>query len=220
MRARRLPKPVRDVALRSLPPDYWAEACRELARRDRILAGLIRAHDGHLTSRGRAFETLARSIVGQQISVHAAESVWKRLAQTAGRISPPHIAALGPEALREAGLSRNKARYLHELAVGFATGRIRPRRWRGMEDEEIVAELTGFPGIGRWTAEMFLIFHLLRPDVLPVDDLGLRRGMALHYGLGSVDREAVYRLGRRWRPWCTVATWYLWRSLDPRPVAY
>jgi DNA-3-methyladenine glycosylase II len=220
MRERHLPEPAGGVAPRSLAPDYWAEACRELTNRDRVLAGLIRAHRGHLTSRGRAFETLARSIVGQQISVHAAESVWKRLAQAAGRVSPPRVAALGPEALRDAGLSRNKARYLHELAVGFASGRVRPRRWRGMEDEAIVAELMAFPGVGRWTAEMFLIFHLLRPDVLPVDDLGLRRGMALHYGLGSVDRDIVLHLGRRWRPWCTVATWYLWRSLDPRPVAY
>jgi DNA-3-methyladenine glycosylase II len=210
---------VRRRALSS-PPAYWEAACRELSARDRVLARLIRTHDGHLTSRGRAFETLARSIIGQQISVHAAQSVWERLAQSCGRVTPARVAARDPDELRQAGLSRNKARYLHELARGFVEGSLQPRRWRFLDDEAIVTELTRIPGIGRWTAEMFLIFYLLRPDVLPLGDLGLRRGVELHYGAGSWQHDLLHRLDRRWRPWRTVATWYLWRSLDPEPVAY
>lgn len=203
------------------PPGYWTLACRELCARDRVLARIIAGHEGHLTSRGRAFETLARSIIGQQISVHAAGAVWRRLAARCGRVTPLTVAALSSEELRGCGLSRNKVRFLHALSQGFVTGAVRPRRWRRLDDEAIVEELTAIPGIGRWTAEMFLIFHLLRPDVLPLDDLGLRRGVALHYGAGGdLGRSDLLEIGQRWRPWRTVATWYLWRSLDPTPVAY
>ena len=204
----------------SLPPPYWAEACRDLSGRDRILAALIQSHDGHLQCRGHAFETLTRSIVGQQISVSAAQSVWDRLRVRTGRVTAARVAAMAERELRHCGLSRNKARYLRELADGFVAGAIRPRRWRNMTDDDIVAELTEFSGIGRWTAEMFLIFHLLRPNVLPAADLGLRKGVERHYGASYTRVEGIQHLRNRWRPWCTVATWYLWRSLDPKPVSY
>lgn len=186
-----------------------------------MLAGLIRAHpDGMLRSRGRAFETLLRAIVGQQISVKAADAVWAKL-RAATPITPGAIAALGIEDLRALGLSRMKAGYAVDLAAHFLGGKIRPRRWALMDDEAIIRELVDVRGIGRWTAEMFLIFHLLRPDVWPVDDLGLLKALSLHYRGGEpVGAKEARAMGEAWRPWRTVATWYLWRSLDPVVVEY
>lgn len=202
-------------------PDYWAAACRALSRGDPVMAGLIRAHPGTaLKSRGNAFETLLRAIVGQQISVKAADAVWARVCATTP-IQPDRIAGLSIEALRACGLSRMKAGYAIDLAAHFAEGRIRPRRWARMDDEAIIGELVDVRGIGRWTAEMFLIFHLLRPNVWPVDDLGLLKAVGLHYADGEkLTANAASKLGERWHPWRTVATWYLWRSLDPLPVEY
>lgn len=202
-------------------PDYWAAACRALSRGDPVMAGLIRAHPGTaLKSRGNAFETLLRAIVGQQISVIAANAVWTRVC-AATPIKPEEISALSVETLRTCGLSRMKAEYAIDLASHFSEGRIHPRRWARMADEDIIAELIDVRGIGRWTAEMFLIFHLLRPNVWPVDDLGLLKAVSLHYGNGGkITPRIANELGERWQPWRTVATWYLWRSLDPVAVAY
>lgn len=185
------------------------------------MAGLIRAHPGTaLKSRGNAFETLLRAIVGQQISVKAADAVWARVC-AATPIKPEVISALPVDALRTCGLSRMKAEYAIDLAAHFSEGRIRPRRWVRMADEDIIAELIDVRGIGRWTAEMFLIFHLLRPNVWPVDDLGLLKAVSLHYGNdGKITPRIANELGERWQPWRTIATWYLWRSLDPVAVAY
>lgn len=185
------------------------------------MAGLIRAHPGTaLKSRGNAFETLLRAIVGQQISVKAADAVWTRVC-AATPIKPEVISALPVDALRACGLSRMKAEYAIDLAAHFSEGRIHPRRWARMEDDAIIAELVDVRGIGRWTAEMFLIFHLLRPNVWPVDDLGLLKAVGLHYGNGGkITPRIANELGERWQPWRTVATWYLWRSLDPVAVAY
>ena len=159
-------------------PEYWAEACHALSRGDPVMARLIRAYPGTaLRSRGNAFETLLRAIVGQQISVKAADAVWARVSAVTS-INPETISSLPVDALRACGLSRMKAEYAIDLAMHFAEGRIRPRRWARMEDEAIIAELVDVRGIGRWTAEMFLIFHLLRPNVWPVDDLGLVRTLA------------------------------------------
>lgn len=203
-------------------PAYWAQAKRELARRDPALGGLIRAFPGiALRSRGDAFQTLARSIVGQQISVKAAESVWTRLAAATAPLAPRSVLAAGPARLRACGLSARKVEYLHDLARRFDDGTVRPDRWPALDDEAVIAELAQVRGIGRWTAEMFLIFNLLRPDVLPVDDLGLRRAVSEHYAGGlPVPSEGLRAIGAHWRPWRSVATWYLWRSLDPVPVEY
>lgn len=202
-------------------PDYWAAACRALSRGDPVMARLIRAHPGSsLKSRGNAFETLLRAIVGQQISVKAADAVWARVC-AATPIKPEVISTVPVDALRACGLSSMKAEYAIDLAAHFAEGRIRPRRWARMEDEAIIAELVDVRGIGRWTAEMFLIFHLLRPNVWPVDDLGLLKAVSLHYkNGGKITPRSAKELGERWQPWRTVATWYLWRSLDPMVVAY
>jgi DNA-3-methyladenine glycosylase II len=207
-------------------PDYWEEACRHLGKRDRVMKKLIpRFGDARLASRGDAFTTLARSIVGQQISVKAAQAVWDRFAVAAGgpsqRLAPAAVGALPVPAMREAGLSARKCEYLQDLAAHFAEGRVRPRAWGAMDDEAIIAELVAIRGIGRWTAEMFLIFHLLRPDVLPLDDLGLLKGISVNYFSGEpVSRAEARELGEAWAPFRSVATWYIWRSLDPLPVEY
>jgi DNA-3-methyladenine glycosylase II len=205
-----------------MAPEYWKTAARELARRDAVLRGLIARFQGlALGSRGDAFQTLARAIVGQQISVKAAQAVWNRLASELGGVTPRSLLARDADELRGCGLSRQKAIYIADLAQRFATGTLDPGRWRRMDDEALIAELTQVKGIGRWTAEMFLIFYLARPDVLPLDDLGLQRAMRLHYSRGRpLSRARIRRIADNWAPWRSVATWYLWRSLDPIPVEY
>jgi DNA-3-methyladenine glycosylase II len=198
-------------------PDYWPQAKAHLARRDKVLRKLIRNFpDADLQSRGDAFQTLCRSIVGQQISVKAAQSIWARFAAAAGTVSPGGVGELPAEVMRACGLSGQKVVYLKDLATHFHTGVIKPRGWARMGDEAIIEDLVRVKGIGRWTVEMFLIFHLHRPDVLPVDDLGLRRAMERAYNDGEpLTKDDMRALGEPWSPWCSVATWYLWRSLDP-----
>ncbi|MCU0774146.1 MAG: DNA-3-methyladenine glycosylase [Ideonella sp.] len=209
-----------------LEPDYWDEACKHLSRRDRVLRKLIpRFGDIKLQSRGDAFTTLARSIVGQQISVKAAQSVWERFAELAkaqrGALHPSVVLGLQTDAMREAGLSARKVEYIVDLARHFDDGRVHVDEWRSMGDEDIIDELVAIRGIGRWTAEMFLIFHLLRPNVLPLDDLGLLKGISVNYFSGEpVSRAEARELGEAWAPYRSVATWYIWRSLDPLPVEY
>jgi DNA-3-methyladenine glycosylase II len=203
-------------------PAYWEPACAELAAADPVMAELIaRYPDAILANRGDPFQTLARAIVGQQISVKAADSVWARFAGYAQTVSPEHIVTLELDALAACGLSRRKAEYLRDLAGHFTDGRVEPARWKKMEDEAVIAELIDVRGIGRWTAEMFLIFSLRRPDVWPVDDIGLQKAVALHYLGGERPTPKILRQhGERHAPWRTVATWYLWRSLDPTLVQY
>ena len=214
------------MAPRTVTPDYWEEACRHLAKRDRVMRKLIpQCGEGQLQSRGDAFTTLARSIVGQQISVKAAQSVWDRFATLVegapGRILASAVLDTEVEAMRAAGLSGRKVEYLLDLAQHFETGQVHVRQWQQMDDEAIIEELVAIRGIGRWTAEMFLIFHLMRPNVLPLDDLGLIKGISINYFSGEpVSRAEAREVGEAWAPFRSVATWYIWRSLDPLPVAY
>jgi DNA-3-methyladenine glycosylase II len=203
-------------------PQYWLRARRILARRDPVLAAIIRSHPRiALQSRGAPFQTLARSIVGQQISVAAAQSVWNRIELAAPGIEPDVVLRLGVRRLAACGLSARKAEYVRDLARHFVSGAIHVARWPEMDDEAVIDELVQVRGIGRWTAEMFLMFHLLRPNVLPVDDIGLRRAVGRHYFAGGDVRiEALRALGERWSPYRSVATWYLWRSIAPVPVKY
>lgn len=210
-------------------PTYWVRAKRALAQADPTLARIIRQHPGAaLVSRGDAFATLARSIVGQQISVRAADAVWSRLAQACGTLTPHSVLRRRSTTLRACGLSDRKVEYLRDLAAHFASGRVDVRELAAMDDEQVIDRLTRIRGIGRWTAEMFLIFNLLRPNVLPLDDLGLLKAISLHYLdsestqalLAREGRARIERLAAPWAPWRSVATWYLWRSLDPVPVEY
>jgi DNA-3-methyladenine glycosylase II len=205
-----------------MKPEYWDSAKRSLARRDPVMAGIMRAHPGiFLVRRGEPFMTLARAIVGQQISVMAAQSVWNRFAACVGEVTPQNVLLRERPLLRACGLSDRKTEYIADLAQHFANGAIHVHRWPQMSDEAIIAELVEVRGIGRWTAEMFLIFSLLRPDVYPLDDLGLQKAIRVTYFRGrKVALSTLRRLGERWRPWRSVATWYLWRSLDPVPVEY
>ena len=221
IRARK-PVEVEPSVLPMATPAYWGEACRHLARKDRVMKRLIpQFGDACLESRGDAFVTLARSIVGQQISVKAAQTVWDRFVKLPRRMTPANVLRLKVDDMRAAGLSVRKVEYLVDLALHFDSGAVHVKAWESMDDEAIIAELVAIRGIGRWTAEMFLIFHLLRPNVLPLDDVGLLDGISQNYFSGDpVSRSDAREVAAAWDPYCSVATWYIWRSLDPLPVAY
>jgi DNA-3-methyladenine glycosylase II len=205
-----------------MTPEYWAAACAHLAKKDRVMKRLIpQFGDACLFSRGDAFVTLARSIVGQQISVKAAQSVWNKFAALSKKITPAGVLKLKVDDMRAAGLSARKVEYLVDLALHFHGKTVHVKEWQSMEDEAIIAELVAIRGIGRWTAEMFLIFHLMRPNVLPLDDVGLINGISKNYFSGEpVSRSDAREVAQAWQPYSTVATWYIWRSLDPLPVEY
>jgi len=210
------------TSVRIYTPDYWEEACKHLAKKDRVMKRLIpKFGEACLESRGDAFTTLARSIVGQQISVKAAQSTWDKFATLPRKLTPANVLKLKVDDMRGAGLSARKIEYLVDLALNFDSGTVHVDRWQDMSDELIIEELVAIRGISRWTAEMFLIFHLMRPNVLPVDDQGLLNGISVNYFSGDpVSRSDARDVAVAWAPYCSVATWYIWRSLDPVPVAY
>ena len=201
-------------------PEYWLDACKHLAKKDRVMKRLIpQFGDACLQSRGDAFNTLARSIVGQQISVKAAQSVWRKFEALPKKMTPANVLKLKVDDMRAAGLSARKVEYLVDLSIHFDAGAVHVKGWDAMDDEAIIAELIAIRGIGRWTAEMFLIFYLRRPNVLPLDDVGLINGISKNYFSGeSVSRSDAREVAAAWAPYCSVATWYIWRSLDPVPV--
>ncbi len=203
-------------------PDYWQDACKHLVKKDRVMKRLIpQFGDACLQTRGDAFVTLARSIVGQQISVKAAQTVWDRFVLLPRKITPANVLKVKVDDMRAAGLSARKVEYLVDLALHFDSGAVQVDAWSAMEDEAIITELVAIRGIGRWTAEMFLIFHLMRPNVLPLDDVGLINGISKSYFSGeAVSRSDAREVAAAWAPYCSVATWYIWRSLDPLPVDY
>ncbi|MDP1999866.1 MAG: DNA-3-methyladenine glycosylase 2 family protein [Rhodoferax sp.] len=203
-------------------PAYWADACKHLMKKDRVMKRLIpQFGDARLQTRGDAFVTLARSIVGQQISVKAAQTVWDRFALLPKTIAPDSVLKLKVDDMRAAGLSARKVEYLVDLALHFDNGALHVKAWEMMDDEAIIEELIAIRGIGRWTAEMFLIFHLMRPNVLPLDDVGLINGISQSYFSGDVvSRSDAREVAAAWAPYRSVATWYIWRSLDPLPVNY
>jgi DNA-3-methyladenine glycosylase II len=203
-------------------PTYWEEACKYLIKKDRVMRKLIpKFGDACLQTRGDAFVTLARSIVGQQISVASAQKVWDRFALLPRKIAPSDVLRLKVDDMRAAGLSARKVEYLVDLALNFDNGALHVKDWASMQDDAIIEELVAIRGIGRWTAQMFLIFHMLRPNVLPLDDPGLISGISKSYFSGDVvSRSDAREVAVAWSPYCSVATWYIWRSLDPVPVEY
>jgi DNA-3-methyladenine glycosylase II len=214
--------PSKQPAIKVVTPEYWEEACKHLAKKDRVMRRLIpQFGDASLQSRGDAFVTLARSIVGQQISVKAAQSVWDRFAVLPRKMTPANVLKLKVDDMRAAGLSARKVEYLVDLSLHFDGGLLSTQKWVSMSDDAIIDELVAIRGIGRWTAEMFLIFYLLRPNVLPLDDVGLINGISRNYFSGeAVSRSEAREVAAAWAPYCSVATWYIWRSLDPLPVEY
>jgi DNA-3-methyladenine glycosylase II len=214
--------PSKTPAIKVATPEYWEEACKHLAKKDRVMRRLIpQFGDASLQSRGDAFVTLARSIVGQQISVKAAQSVWDKFAVLPRKMTPANVLKLKVDDMRAAGLSARKVEYLVDLSLHFDGGLLSTAQWDSMSDEAIIDELVAIRGIGRWTAEMFLIFYLMRPNVLPLDDAGLINGISHNYFSGeAVSRSEAREVAAAWAPYCSVATWYIWRSLDPLPVEY
>lgn len=199
-------------------PAYWEQAKQELMKRDRIMRKLIpQFGDLRLAGRGEPFLTLCRSIIGQQISVPAADAAWaKFLVVYNAKCTPAQVIKMGPEQLLTGGLSKRKTEYILDLALHFKEKHVHIEKWATMGDEDVISELIQIRGIGRWTAEMFLIFNLLRPNILPLDDPGLLKGISINYFSGEpVSRSDAREVAANWEPWRTVATWYLWRSLDP-----
>lgn len=204
------------MAPRRNPTDPWAEAVAHLRAADPRWALIDRHGPCRLRPRRDRFGTLVRAIIGQQISSKAAASIDARLRALAGSPHRPEpLLDLGEPGLRGVGLSGVKARYVLNLAEAVADGRLPLQHAGRWADEEVVARLTALKGIGRWTAEMFLIFALNRPDVLPVADLGVRVGLRNYFGLDALPApDACRALTEPWRPFRSVAMWYLWREID------
>ncbi len=192
--------------------------------RDAVMAGVIRRMGPFKLKRNRNyFQVLCKAIVGQQISTKAAESICHRFQGlfTNSRPTPEKVQSLPEQRLREVGLSAQKVKYLKDLSTKFLDGTVRPHRMAYQDNEEIIQQLTSVYGVGRWTAEMFLIFSLNRMDVLPVGDLGLRAGVQQLYNMRALPTPVkVLALGKKWQPYQTVGTWYTWRSLDEGIIQY
>ncbi len=195
-------------------------------RKDPVLAAIIRRHGpcglGAARDHFDHFQMLVRAIVFQQLSTKAATTIHGRLAAMMPESHPtaPALAALTDDQLRAAGISRQKAGYLRDLCTQVACGAVALEALDAMSDDDVIESLTRVKGIGRWTAEMFLIFRLLRPDVLPVGDLGIITAVKKAYGLRKPPTpDRLRKLGEPWRPYRSVACWYLWRSLDNEPIS-
>ena len=195
------------------------EAIRHLRAADPVLSGIIERVGAYsIRFRDPDFETLVKSIIYQQLSGKVAQVIFERLAAAAGpgKITPAGVLRLRPDRMRRLGLSQQKIAYIRDLARQTRDGAVVFEELAGLPDEEVIRRLTQVKGIGDWTAHMFLIFALRRPDVLPVGDLGIRAAVRKAYGFPELPKPAeLEALGERWRPWCTVASWYLWRSLEP-----
>ena len=204
------------------PPLFWEKAKKILSLKDKKLSKIIKNYpNDFLYTKSNPFFTLARSIVGQQISVKAAQTIWERLETKIINIQPTTIIKTRFNTLKSIGLSRQKINYLKNLSYAFIEKKINLNSWNKMSDEEIILDLTQIKGIGRWTAEMFLIFNLCRSDIFPLDDIGMIRGLCKLYDIPyPTDKEILIQISEKWKPYRSVATWYLWRSLDPIPVEY
>ena len=211
-----------NLGLNMKKPFFWEKAKKALKKKDKKLGKIITNYPkDFLFSKSDPFYTLARSIVGQQISVKAAQAVWDRYEKKVKKVTPKNTLKIHFMSLKACGLSRQKISYLKFLSIGFIEKTINPKNWDSYSDEEIINELTKIKGIGRWTAEMFLIFNLCRPDIFPADDLGVIKGICNCYKIKyPITKEHAIRLSAKWKPYRSVATWYFWRSLDPIPVEY
>ena len=205
-----------------MKPHFWEKAKKDLIKKDRVLGKIIKNYPrDFLFTKSDPFYTLSRSIVGQQISVSAAQAVWERFEKKVKKIKPHEVKSIHHMKLKSCGLSRQKITYLKSLSAAFIDKTIQPNKWKNLENEIIINELVQIKGIGRWTAEMFLIFNLCRQDIFPVDDLGLIKGICNCYNIKyPITKERAIRMSKKWKPYRSVATWYFWRSLDPIPVEY
>lgn len=211
-----------DYELKNNRAKWWNEAKSFLMFHDPIMKNIILKYsEGSLESRGEPFNALCRTIVGQQISVKAAASIWNKLENGLKEVSPRQIIKYGNTKLQKFGLSNRKVEYMVGLSNFIINNPSAISTWQKMDDDSVIKELCKLKGIGPWSAEMFLMFVFLRPDILPLGDLGLRRAVGKNY-LNKFDPtyKEVEEVAEKWKPYRSAATWYLWRSIDPIPVEY
>jgi len=204
-------------------PPYWNKAKKNLIKKDKIMKGLIKKYsEKSLTTRKDVFFSLCKSIIGQQISIAAANSVFLKFKFAChGRINPKNVNKLKSFNLRKCGLSRQKVKGIKELAKKFLDKSFNPKLIHNMTDEEAIEYLSGLRQIGKWSAEMILLFTYNRPNIWPVQDIGLLRAISNNYKKKYLPPEAfVNKLKKKFSPYCSVATWYLWRSIDDEPIQY
>ena len=207
-------------------PKYWNTAKRYLSKKDKVMSRLIKNYQSPseiiLTSRRDIFFSLCKSIIGQQISIAAANSVFKKFNKACkGKINPKMIKNLSTQKLKKCGLSRQKARGIKELSIKFLNKSFNPNLIKNMNDEEAIIYLSSLRQIGRWSAEMILIFTFNRENIWPVQDIGLLRAISNNYKKKYLPPENfVKKLNKKFSPYCSVATWYLWRSIDDEPIQY
>ena len=205
------------------PPAYWNKAKAYLSNKDKVLKHLIKNYStGHLVSRNDIFFSLCKSIVGQQISVAAANSVFLKFKKKCrGKIRPKIVNTLSFQTLKECGLSRQKVRGIKDLAKKYLNKSFNPNLIKKMSDEEAIEYLSELRQIGKWSAEMILLFTFNRPNIWPVQDIGLLRAISNNYKKKYFPPEIfVNKLYKKFSPYCSVATWYLWRSIDNEPIQY
>ena len=201
----------------------WLLAINNLKKKDKILKKIINKYNKSekITSKKNAFYTLAKSITGQQISVKAANAIWTQLEKKIKKINPNNILKIKRNEIKKCGFSKQKVNYILNLANYFIKNKKIEKKWKKMDDKKIIEDLIKIKGIGKWTAEMFLIFYLLRPNIFPIADLGLHKAISINYKTKyPLQKLEIKKFKKKWSPWSTVATWYLWRSLDPISVKY
>jgi len=205
------------------PPKYWKKAKKYLSKKDRVMKSLIYKYkEKTLTTRKDIFFSLCKSIIGQQISVAAANSVFKKFNNTCnGKINPKIVKKITIQKLKKCGLSRQKAKGIKELSVKFSNKSFNSNLIKKMNDEEAIAYLSTLRQIGRWSAEMILLFTFNRENIWPVQDIGLLRAISKNYKKKYLPPiKFIYLLRKKFSPYCSVATWYLWRSIDDKPIQY
>ena len=203
------------------PPYYWYRAKKFLSKKDKKLAKIINKYDGYLVSRNDPFYSLCRSIIGQQISVKAADSIWLKFEKIIKKIKPVNLIKLSNAKLASIGLSRQKILYLKIIAKEFLNKTLDIKILQKMSDDEAIKSLVRIKGIGIWTAQMFLIFNLKRSNIFPFSDIGLIRAISRNYKKEyPLKKDELDYFKNKWHPYSTVATWYMWRSIDPVPVEY
>jgi len=205
------------------PPKYWKKAKKYLSKKDRVMKSLIYKYkEKTLTTRKDIFFSLCKSIIGQQISVAAANSVFKKFNNACnGKINPKIVKKITIQKLKKCGLSRQKAKGIKELSVKFSNKSFNSNLIKKMNDEEAIAYLSTLRQIGRWSAEMILLFTFNRENIWPVQDIGLLRAISKNYKKKYLPPiKFIYLLRKKFSPYCSVATWYLWRSIDDKPIQY
>ena len=204
------------------PPSYWHKGKKYLTKKDKVMARLIKSHKGHLTTRNDVFFSLCKSIIGQQISVAAASSIFLRFNKACKKqIKPSVISKLSTNKIKACGLSKQKAKGIKCLANDIISKKFDPKKIKKMNDEEAIEYLSQLRQIGRWSAEMILMFTFNRQNIWPVLDLGLQKAISKNYKKKYLPpRSFVEKLHKKFSPMCTIAVWYLWRSIDNEPIQY